>query len=545
MKKDPAAGQSVRYDPWSSLLGLGCFLILTWWGVKIGQVAPRLSGPSNFIGFFADFFPLIFFFLILARPRIGLMVLVFAISMSPRMRMGRLMPERNLELRLEDYLIPFLYFVWLSRSWLKGKMEFRRNPIYLPMTLYALVLTFSTSVAVLVGWAELTPAFYFWLKQIEYFAMFVLVFNLAADDEQRVILIWCFILTSILVSAWAIFQGVVGFFVNPAFVGLSDRVGMPFDYSPATLGEYYIMIIPLLILWLLPKEKIRTLRQALWRGLIVIMAAMGLLFSFSRGSVTGLLISLPIFLLLFFPRTRIPIIYLALFALVVMLTQTHLEDYSKFLALVNPLINFAAIAAFILIFIVAGIFIVRQRPLLTVIGLSLAVLIFSPRSLIRVGSIAGELSTTGKGLTSYQETYRVAQEGLVEEKYHSWNMRVEEIWPEVLDKFSQSPLFGTGVTSFHVADNQFLRTLGETGLAGFLCFFWMIWLILKNCWQAIRAKSWSTRKALGYSLLIGTIGLLIASISDDAFTPVKVMMNFWFLAGLFYSTWPVGQTVKS
>lgn len=526
--------QAIGFNPWPTLIGLFGFLALIWWAIKVGQTAPYLSYPRDFIKYFEGFFPLIFFYLILTRPKIGLIFLVFAISMSPRFTMGKIDATadraRGIDLRLEDYLIPFMYFIWMSRMWIKGKMELRSSRIYLPMTAYTLAITFSTAFGILVGWANLAAGLFFWLKQIEYFALFVLVYNLVDSEDQRRMLIGCFVLTSVLVSVWAIFQGLTGWVISTGITG--GRAAMPFDTSPATLGEYYVIIIPLLAVWLLPRSLRQPLRRLAWRGSIVVMAVMGLLFSMSRGSYIGLFLALPAGLLIFFPRSRLSILFLGAFAVMIFLIQPGLEAYYDFLFTVPVWLKLTVGGIYLTGFVIAGILIRNQRALLAVAGLAFFLLIFSPRPLMRVGSVAGELSTTGLGQAK-QVAENVAQ---TEESYHSWNLRVEELWPSILAKAARSPLWGNGITSFNVADNQFLRVLGESGAIGLTCFLWLIWTLLSDFWQGAKSQVWGTRKVLGLSLLLATVGLLLASLSDDAFYPVKVMMNFWFLAGLFFST---------
>jgi hypothetical protein len=122
-------------------------------------------------------------------------------------------------------------------------------------------------------------------------------------------------------------------------------------------------------------------------------------------------------------------------------------------------------------------------------------------------------------------------------------IRLEALWPRALNSFFDSPLVGTGyatITKENVdqfteadsTDNNFLRTLGETGALGFITFYGSVALVI---WYAIKKVNDKDMlvSALSVGMLCGTIGLLLNAIYIDVFAASKVALTYWAIAGAF------------
>ncbi len=125
----------------------------------------------------------------------------------------------------------------------------------------------------------------------------------------------------------------------------------------------------------------------------------------------------------------------------------------------------------------------------------------------------------------------------------SMAIRLDTLWPQAISGFYRNPLFGSGyatltkseITEFTEADstdNNFLRTLGETGLAGFITFYGSILLIVKIAYTQTKHKTPTVLKAVSIAFIAGTIGLLFNAIYIDVFVASKVALTFWLLAGM-------------
>lgn len=126
-------------------------------------------------------------------------------------------------------------------------------------------------------------------------------------------------------------------------------------------------------------------------------------------------------------------------------------------------------------------------------------------------------------------------------------IRLDTLWPQAIRGFMRNPLLGSGYATlnkegaFHFTeadstDNNFLRTLGETGLLGFLSFYGIIGLAM---WFAIRG--YKTQDQLLQAISIGYLGaaagLLLNALYIDVFAASKVAFTFWAVTGLLISTY--------
>lgn len=129
----------------------------------------------------------------------------------------------------------------------------------------------------------------------------------------------------------------------------------------------------------------------------------------------------------------------------------------------------------------------------------------------------------------------------------SMAIRYDTLWPHAWLGFKRNPLFGSGYATLvkgqHVdrfteadsTDNNYLRTLGETGILGVLTFYGVIVLALiaaGRAWQ----RSNKVDKVVVWSFAAATVGILLNAILIDVFAASKVAFSFWLLVGMFYAT---------
>ncbi|MDQ3008140.1 MAG: O-antigen ligase family protein [bacterium] len=144
-------------------------------------------------------------------------------------------------------------------------------------------------------------------------------------------------------------------------------------------------------------------------------------------------------------------------------------------------------------------------------------------------------------------------EYIVVEKDRTWSecalknslslcIRLDTLWPRAIEGFTTNPLLGKGYatlnkesneqfTEAESTDNNFLRTLGETGLLGFITFYGTI---LFACWLAFK-RSFSQDalvKGLSIGFLAASLGLLLNAVYIDVFAASKVALSYWGLTGL-------------
>lgn len=115
----------------------------------------------------------------------------------------------------------------------------------------------------------------------------------------------------------------------------------------------------------------------------------------------------------------------------------------------------------------------------------------------------------------------------------SLTTRFQAEWPRDWNAFLSSPIFGTGYSSLTLAsDNDYLRALGETGLAGMLSFYLIFIVLGIYMKKVIKSVKDPITKAFIFGLAGGIIGLLINATLIDVFEASKVAEPLWILLGI-------------
>jgi len=116
----------------------------------------------------------------------------------------------------------------------------------------------------------------------------------------------------------------------------------------------------------------------------------------------------------------------------------------------------------------------------------------------------------------------------------SFSTRLQVEWPRAINALLRNPLTGTGVGSITEAtDNDYLRSLGETGLLGFgllMAVFAKIHLFFLK--GARQYKNYFKTLFLGF--LFGGLALFINALYIDVFEASKVALMMWLLWGMAF-----------
>ncbi len=160
-----------------------------------------------------------------------------------------------------------------------------------------------------------------------------------------------------------------------------------------------------------------------------------------------------------------------------------------------------------------------------------------PTLAIKTSSTSAATSTfaTGSGKTASDITPGEPLDSTQLGVYRSFQIRFSIEWPRAINAFIKNPFLGTGYSSIDIAtDNDFLRSLGETGILG----SWALILILveatKRIYTGVKASDKFTKyfSAAVYSMIVAFIlnGLFI-----DVFEASKVASLFWMMVGLGFA----------
>lgn len=116
--------------------------------------------------------------------------------------------------------------------------------------------------------------------------------------------------------------------------------------------------------------------------------------------------------------------------------------------------------------------------------------------------------------------------------YRSFQIRFRVEWPRAILAFVKNPLLGTGYSSIDIAtDNDFLRSLGETGLLGTAAFALVLIAVWKRIFNAFKNESSLTR-FFSAGVLSVIVAFSVNGLFIDVFEASKVASLFWMVLGL-------------
>src|SRR5256885_15857331 len=103
---------------------------------------------------------------------------------------------------------------------------------------------------------------------------------------------------------------------------------------------------------------------------------------------------------------------------------------------------------------------------------------------------------------------------------------------QAFEGWTHRPIFGYGVTGFAFMDQQFARTLVETGGVGLVAFLGLVWAVLKAVVGSFRSLTDPEERGLALGFVAGTLGLLGHALGANTFIIVRIMEPFWFFAAI-------------
>jgi len=226
------------------------------------------------------------FIITLVNTGAGLAVLIFSMLLSPDIVIGEL-PGRDMVLRLDDLLLIIITLAWLVKTAInKGLALFIKTPLNKAIGIYILVCLIATTRGIAVGFVTPEKGFFYFLRYIEYFLLYILVANHIHSKKQVKFFLTAFLVVCAIVSIYGILQ-----------IPTGKRVSAPFEGEigePNAFGGYLLFIFCITIgLFLQNVPKNTKLALA---GLAVLII-LPFLYTLSRASYMAIIFSFITFMI--------------------------------------------------------------------------------------------------------------------------------------------------------------------------------------------------------------------------------------------------------
>ncbi|MDP8207985.1 MAG: O-antigen ligase family protein [Candidatus Electryonea clarkiae] len=279
----------------SSSKYLTVIAIIVTMGAAIG--ISRVVGENEALAFYAIFGVAVFIFAFL-NTDFALSVLILSMLLSPEFSIGGAggagqMAQRGVVVRIDDLLLGLIMLSWLVKTAVNKEIGIIvRSPLNRPIFYYIVASLFATVLGIFLGNVRPLIGILYNIKYFQYFLIYFMVLSHVQDLATLKKFVKLLLITSVIVSIYALAQIPSGVRVSAPFEGEGGEAN--------TLGGYLIVIMSMvagIMTGFKKKSHIATLALAL--GLMLIPFA----FTLSRSSWVSLFPAL-VALLIYSNRRR-------------------------------------------------------------------------------------------------------------------------------------------------------------------------------------------------------------------------------------------------
>lgn len=415
--------------------------------------------------------------------RLGVIVLIMAISLSPRIPLGIAIPGRGFDLRFEDMILVALLLLWF---FLRPRIYL--TPLFKAIGIYFSVVIITSSVAVMT--LDLVPikTFFYSLKELEYFLIFFFVANWIRTEADCRLASGFLLFAGLLNAIWVGFQ--LATFQRSSFFLVERELSVDVyseprlleSYGPHLIGEasplstggfFMLVFILTLSFYLFSRAGNRRWLYAV----LGIMFLTSLALSFSRVAMVG-----------------------AVIGTVILLSQDKLK------------------------------IIIKTIPIL-IIMLAVGALMMD-----QLGYLGDEGRLSYAGINN---SVVVRLQEIWLPLLHQQNVSSLFLG---FGKGALGTLKGLEATEAH---NYYLRVFLESGLFGLLAFVGLLGSVIFLSARVFSGGKLAISKVVGGATLAATVALSIAALFQDVFTPVVLNELWWILVGLTVAAHRIESTSKN
>jgi hypothetical protein len=525
--------------------------------------------------------------------------LLFFIPVYPKIPLAEVLPGYIVRLRLEDLFIAFAAFVWFIQL-IRRKIKLS-TPLTVIMTAYLVVGLLSCFSAIY--YTQTVPAtnlqleklFLNWARRVEYFSLFFIMFSAIKKRAQAVWMTVIFVAATLTVGFYGLGQK---YFLWPVYSTMNREFskGLQLYLTPharvqSTFGGQYdfgaflVMALPILLVLSFYVKKI-WIKIVLGIGFLV--GLWGLMMTSSRSSFLAYVAAVTLLMILLAFRKGI---WWSLKRLIVIYVITALF----FMYFGDLLDRFAEI------FKGNGAFVALQNSVTEAKKITEAPVAAPPKNSISIddmnkAAIAAAqkqdqttAAAVAQGVINQSDTMPAVAQlppdvydnipaaviatrsasgkeiNVVIPRVFSDNakllglsaaIRLDTLWPFAIRGFLRNPALGSGYstltkytndefTEAESTDNDFLRTLGETGALGFITFYGIMVIAMIKLWKDTKTTE---DELTGYFAMVFTamtIGLFVNAVYIDVFVSSKIAETYWALAGIMLAYGLLPKSPKS
>lgn len=247
---------------------------------------------------------LFMFFISFTAQNFAMVLLIFAMLLSPEFVLGAVSQHRNIVVRIDDLFVFTFVVAWIGRVMVNKNLHvITRTPLNMAIGLYIVSFLIPTIKGMITLDVTYVRGLFYVLKYIEYFAIYYLAAGILKNRQQVVYFLKALLITLAIVNIYAITQ-----------IKAGTRVSAPFEGAigePNTLGGYQVLMMGVMIGLLTHARSLR------WKWRLVILTILTIIpftFTLSRASYAAMI---PMyFTAIFFNRRRTRNVLLAVFIMI-------------------------------------------------------------------------------------------------------------------------------------------------------------------------------------------------------------------------------------
>lgn len=490
----------------------------------------------------------------------GLLIIV---PLYPKLPIADIIPGYIVRLRVEDFLIALTFLIWLIQI-ARRKISLFGNPLLFPIIAY-LVIGFISSLSAIyitktvpIVNIHLEKLFLHYGRRIEYFSVFFIFFSSLTSLRQIKKYVY---VSAVVLLGVAIYGFGQKYLYWPAYSTMNREFskGITLYLTEharvlSTFGGHYDLAAYLMMVLTIFIPLAAIVKNLASKALFLIVSLCGfwlLILTVSRASFVAYLVSITLaFCLLaakkgwIWSMSRLFIVLILSLGIMLSFGDLssrfgHILKLDKLKSIVmKPAIQAPSGPQAAFLENVANKS--DMPPSTEKPGTSPSITV--PSDVTNNAPISG----TGTGSATLAAKPRTYSNAAIQYDL-STGIRLDYTWPQAIKGFMRNPALGSGYstltkkniedfTEAESTDNDYLRSLGETGLLGFLSFFG---IVLFSFWYAV--KNFTKIKDPFFSTLVITIGasiigLLVNAVYIDVFEASKVAYMFWILIAIMFTT---------